>query len=83
MVRNPELLALRRQLRELLAAWRRTRDWDRDLLRYCHPGETAAYYRGCVDGTASCIRGLNLVMFPTLSGAPKRVGAPSFSRRSP
>jgi len=79
---NPELLALRRDLRALLAAWRRTLKEDRRQLgRERRLSYTRSYYRGIVDGTRLYIDQLNTVMYSLSGGAPAHAGAPRFPRR--
>jgi hypothetical protein len=89
-VKDPELRALRRDLRALLAAWRRTLAEDKRQLRRCRLSRrrftglptTRSYYRGIVDGTSLQIDQLKSVMFPLPhhEGALPHGGAPSSLR---
>ena len=74
---NQDLLALRRDLRALLAAWRRTVRADRKVMAYCLPRSVSrAYYRGAADATALAIEQLSHVMYSPSEGAPAQHGAP-------
>jgi hypothetical protein len=81
---NQDLLALRRDLRALLSAWRRTLKADKRIAA-CHPQDSRSrsYLRGCADAQALCIQQLNTVMFSLSGGAPAHAGAPRFPRRRP
>lgn len=81
MVKDPELRALRRDLRALLSAWRRTLKEDKAQGRRSSGSVAGVYYRGIADAMALCIQQLNSVMFSLSGGAPAHAGAPRFPRR--